>query len=445
MTTPAPWFALPTEPVVDATVVVLGAGLAGCHTAFELAKRNIKVLLLDAGHCIANGASGNSVGIVKPFVARSHSLSNEFYTAAFDYLLHRLESNPSLHERAEFKACGVLQLLERHYPSDPSYRMCSPKQASQIAGIPIDREAIFFSRGGYLNPQALCTAMLEHDNIDVQLNVCVKHIKRTDSQWFLNIENPLATAANMAGVSAQHKTIKCKTLILANGENIKQFDQTRELPITAARGQTSHFLLDTLKNSNTQEHSEQSYQLQTVVTGKRYAIPVNNGVVVGATFTRDDKNKQLTSADHDQNRQGLKTLLPSLDILDEAVSGFCGIRATTPDRLPVVGPVPDFDAYRLDYKLIKNGLPASRFVNARYQKDLFVIGGFGSRGIVSAPYCAMLLADHIDKPSTLAEADIDTDVNTLSIWSTLLHPARFIIRSLKRDAQSMQPGKQSSH
>lgn len=442
MTTTAPWFVLPSGPVIDSPVVVLGAGLAGCHIAYELARRGIKVLLLDAGSCIAGGASGNSVGIVKPFLTRSHSRSNQFYAAAFNYLRHSLDTNPVLNEKAEFNACGVLQLVEQSYPANSAYRVCNAEQASQIAGLNIDSNAIFFARGGYLNPQALSAAVAEHHNIDVQLNSTVSQINRIDSQWSLDIDSPQQATNETIGAWAQHNVptqvgaIKCTTLILANGERMNQFAQTNEISITPARGQTSCFSINSSNSSIS--NSFEDHPLQTVVTGKRYAIPQHKSVVVGATFSRDETNRELQLADHEQNRIGLNALLPCLSFSDKAMSGFSGIRATTPDRLPMVGPVPDFSAYKHDYKLIKDGLPDNRFIDARYQNNLFVIGGFGSRGIVSAPYCAMLLAKQICNNNIPMQADNNSSYDELSDWSSLLHPGRFIIRMLRRGLGSTE-------
>lgn len=415
MSNHAPWFVLPRQAVIDSPVIVLGAGLAGCHMAFELATRNIRVLLLDAGSSLAAGASGNSVGIVKPFVTRNSGFTDQFYATAFNFLLHRLNTDIPLSERADFNACGVLQLLEKSYPPNPLYQICTDAQASQIAGTRIESNAIFFNRGGYLNPKTLCAALLKHENIDVQLNVCVNQIIREDSNWHLHISAPANKTINT-------DTLECGTLILANGHHINEFAQTKAMPITPARGQTSRFM----QSATGDQH------LQTVITGKRYAIPHHNSVVVGATFCRNNINCDVTCEDHENNRASLDTLLPSHHFDQKAVSGFCGIRATTPDRLPVVGPVPDFTAYSEDYGRIKDGLPASRFTEARYQKNLFVIGGFGSRGIVSAPYCAMLLAEQLCKATTSDTDEIESSGNTLSSWASLLHPGRFIIRALKR-------------
>ena len=72
MSTTPPWFAAPEHEPLD-SVTVIGAGLAGCHTAFEIARRGHKVVLLDSADTVAGGASGNTAGIVKPFVTRNRS------------------------------------------------------------------------------------------------------------------------------------------------------------------------------------------------------------------------------------------------------------------------------------------------------------------------------------------------------------------------------------
>ena len=465
MSTTQPWFVLPEKPTVDEPVVVVGAGLAGCHTAFELAQRGVRVLLIDAGSDIASGASGNRLGIVKPFVTRNAvqpaeapltrgsvdsngysnsssssssssngngngngngknsdggntdkqaDLSNQFYQAAFDYLLQKLSNDASLVNQSIFNACGVLQLIDKRFPDSDFYEPCDAQRASELAGVPIHSEALYFARGGYLDSYALCNSIVDHPNITVQLNCRVNRIEQRDKKWTLHLNH-----------NDENNTLKCGTLILSSGEQLNQFTQTSELPITGARGQTSHFnTADSLPT-----------KLRTVVTGKCYAIPQGESVVVGATFRRNSSDKNFSDDDHTQNLNHLQKMLPTLGVMSHANGGFCAVRATTPDRLPLVGPVPDFEAFKHDYNRIKDGLPEHRFPSARYQNNLYVIGGFGSRGIVSAPFCARLLAHHI---STFNPSDNDhLAQHNLDDWATLLHPGRFLIRALKRGTTTL--------
>lgn len=415
MSTNPPWFALPKRKRlaaecsdVEAQVVIVGSGLAGCHIAFELAQRDIKVILVDAGDTVASGASGSNAGIVKPFVTRAPCLADKFYETAFAYLINRFDEDEALRCAAQFNQCGVLQLVEHAYGDNDAYTNCSAQQASELAGVNLNTPALFFDRGGWLNPAMLCQALVQHHNIDLRWQCAIESITKNDSQWTIATGND---------------TLNCQTLILANGNHLNHFDQTRELPITPARGQTSRFT-DTNGSS-----------LNTVVTGKRYAIPDGASVIVGASFSRNNLDQQISEAEHQQNLTGLATLLPSLQPHPTPVSGYCGIRATTPDRLPMVGPVPDFARYRCDYALIKHGLPQHQFPSAHYQEGLFVIGGFGSRGIVSAPYCAKLLADYLCDTDQCSKVNALNHHQPLASWSQLLHPGRFIVRELKRADQ----------
>ena len=156
-TAPPPWFALPADVSInpnnhtqDLPVVIVGCGLAGCHTAYELAKHGVKVIVLDAGGRIAAGASGNKAGIVKPFVTRAPGITDHFYQHAFNYLLQLLTNEPQLKNAAQFSQCGVLQLLEQPYPDNAHYQACTAQQCTGIAGTHIDSPAIFFDQAGWL-------------------------------------------------------------------------------------------------------------------------------------------------------------------------------------------------------------------------------------------------------------------------------------------------------
>ena len=423
MSTPARWFVLP-EPAPSARssnnssapVIVLGAGLAGAHCAYELAQRNVSVILIDAGQSIASGASGNDTGIVKPYVTRAPSPINDFYQSAFNFLLHRFTLNPALAKAAQFNQCGVLQLVEKAYPANATYDRCTAAAASKLAGIQLKSHAIHFAKAGWLNPASLCKALVEHKNIDLKLGVDVNKVETINSRWHLSFTQTNVKTGSEHGV----EKLACDTLILANGEQLNRFVPTRGLALTAARGQTNSFAVPGKQH------------LKKVINGKHYVIPTKNSVVVGASFIRDDETKQLTDVDHQHNVQGALAVVPELVFTQPATSGFCATRATTLDRLPIVGPVPDFARYRSDYALIKNGLPQDRFPLPSYQHGLYAIGGFGSRGIVSAPYCASLLVDYLYPTALTEAADVGRLDAPLSHWSSLLHPARFIIRELKR-------------
>lgn len=73
-------------------------------------------------------------------------------------------------------------------------------------------------------------------------------------------------------------------------------------------------------------------------------------------FGRDsDSDSAVISEDDVSNRSGLDNLLPSLRVQPTAIEAYPGVRATTSDRLPLVGPLHDFERSALAYADLKHG------------------------------------------------------------------------------------------
>ena len=142
-------------------------------------------------------------------------------------------------------------------------------------------------------------------------------------------------------------------------------------------------------------------------------------MIGGATFERDSLDASVRADDDASNRAGLASMLPQLQIKD-AIDAFAGVRATTPDRLPLVGPLSDASACNDIYADLHHGRKLSDYPALPIQPGIFVLGGLGSRGIVTAPFTAHLLADYMAGGKRIAE------------WTSLINPARFQIRRLKR-------------
>lgn len=102
---------------------------------------------------------------------------------------------------------------------------------------------------------------------------------------------------------------------------------------------------------------------------------------------------------------------------------WSGIRATTPDRLPIAGAEPASYIAAHWSKWARGGpLPTERPTES--SNAGIVLSGFGSRGFAHAPLLAeALAADLCGEPSPLEREGRES-----------VHPARFTIRSLKRGA-----------
>jgi tRNA 5-methylaminomethyl-2-thiouridine biosynthesis bifunctional protein len=113
-----------------------------------------------------------------------------------------------------------------------------------------------------------------------------------------------------------------------------------------------------------------------------YVIPTARGLLFGATHDRDDWDVSVRPDDHARNLAQLAAMRPRLAaaIDPEALEGRAGLRAATPDHMPLAGAVPG-------------------------QPGLFVLAGLGGRGFTLAPLLAeQVAAAALDAPRPLPRA-----------------------------------------
>lgn len=405
MTLPWDRYACPDAPDTDEQVLVIGAGLAGCWFSRLLAERGVCVRLLEGRHRVGLGASGNPAGIFKPYVTRQATVAMQFYLLAHAYLLQQLEALGLLTANG-FEACGVLQLTQKDYPSSNFYHTLNSLQGAAAAATSLQSASIHFPSSGWLNPALLCQQLVEHPLIDRRTGFDVLNIQRANNRsgkpaWQLSCSH------NAAEIS--------RFVVLATGQRLCQFEQTSHLPIAAARGQISRFKL-----------KQVSPRPNCVISGKHYAIPDKDTLLVGATFDRHDDDERVREEDHHSNLAGLARLLPDVAVDKLALEGFAGVRATTPDRLPVVGPLADVEAVASAYASLHHGKALKKYPSLPHLDGLYVLGGFGSRGIVTAPLAAKALVEF------LLQDKLADEPGLLTRWAPLFNPARFQIRKLKR-------------
>ena len=429
----APWFVLPElkRPEIEKpkTAIVIGAGLAGCSTAEALARRGIKVQLIDQQDNICTEASGNRQGALYAKLPTLPTLGGEFHLCGLEYTLRLLNIYDCLDNHIASQ-CGVLQLAtsvkeadrqraitsEGHY-SNEVVALVSAEEATQIAGTKIDHQALHFPRAGWVYPKGFCEALIKHDNITLTFATRISSLTQTpNKQWCVTDQNNQQHTADI--------------VIVASASHAKNFNHLSHLPIKPIRGQVSSAKVSSSKASSSEVSSSKAsaaHQLKTVVCGAGYISPTLDGIYsFGATFDLHDQSPELREVDHKSNLKMLFNAVPdfagTLPPIEEW-TGKVGYRCSTPDYLPIAGPAPIFNEYIERYAKLRKD-KNWRFDNqpAPLHTGLYVNVGHGSKGLISAPLAAEHLASTIcGEPSPLPQ-DI----------SDALHPARFIIKSLIR-------------
>ncbi len=400
------------------TAIVIGAGLAGCTTARALAERGLQVQLLDKDG-IAEGASGNPQGgVYIKLAANDQATHTDFYLAAYQTSLKWMSR---LLSSDEWRPCGVLQLgwsekeasrqcnfLNKVSYPDSLIKPLTQQQASAQADCEMAAGGLFFEQAGWASPAAFCKALVQHPNIHFQ-TATVSQIVREESQWQVQLNDG--------------RTLNADHVVVATANSTRSLLPNNHLPTKSIRGQLSYL------------SAEHTPALNTVLCGRSYmAPPHNQRLVLGATYNLNDDEQQLRDADHSTNLGYLADFGPAWKTLSEAalkdpevrnkllIGGRVGFRCTTPDYLPIAGPVvmdqSFFDSYQPMVKNAKTVPPQPAPVHT----GLWVNLGHGSRGLCSAPLCAEVLAAEITGSSLPVSKTV----------REAILPSRFLLRDMVR-------------
>ena len=206
--------------------------------------------------------------------------------------------------------------------------------------------------------------------------------------------------------------INVDAVVVASGPTARRFWQTAHLPIQSVRGQISYL-----------PSSSQSRKIQCPICYEGYLLPDKDGQhVMGASFKPDDDTVELTQDEHSENIAAAEKWLGKLLTDVAGLEGRAAVRAVTPDRMPIIGPVADLNFYLHQYSDLKKGRPPDHYPVAEYHPGLYVNTGHGARGLTSSFLSAELLAAQMN-------------AEPLPVYENVrqaLHPARFIIRALKK-------------
>ena len=342
----------PSEARPQPHVAVVGAGIAGASVARALIAGGARVTVIEAEHPGAGG-SGFPAALVTPRLDAGDALIAGFHAQALERarILYRALPEAVIAE-------GVLQLEQAPrdavrfdkvaaqdlWPAGAMSRLDAAAAAGRL-GEPVQAGGLLMSCAMALRPSAALTPWLAGA---ARVAARIARLLPDEGGWRL--------------IDADDRQIlQADAVVLCAGWGVAAL--APDLPLAPVAGQAEWV---------------EGPSAPPVAWGG-YAVPTGAGLLFGATHDRGRTDRTPDAEASARNLAALAAALPDL----AARVGLAGrprnrkaVRATTPDRLPVAGPLS--------------------------APGLYVLGGLGSRGFCVAP----LLAEHLaavilDQPSPL--------------------------------------------
>ncbi|MDP3292830.1 MAG: FAD-binding oxidoreductase [Sulfuricurvum sp.] len=346
-------------------VIIIGAGVNGCCSAYTLHKAGLRVALIDQAG-IASGGSGaagafispkiSKAGTLKEIMSEAHAEALEFYTTNFPNftlvkpLLH-IANTPEEGEKVEsFK-----------YETHLKHSNILHKIQILLSDEALNSPSIYFDMGAVVDAQGVCNAMTEE--IDFY-PIKVEKLIHNDDLW-------------------QVGELRAKHIVLSIGA----YPKLLPIEYVGLRGIWGHRIdIETATHIPCILHHHVSISPTT-----------KEGIVaIGATHNVHYSPFSGEPYDVEEGRKALldkasKTLkLNNINILKD----YTGLRSGSNDYLPMLGSLVDANTTLALHPHLRHGkaLDPQEYI---YYPQLTMINGSGGYGFVLAPYLARKLKEYL--------------------------------------------------
>lgn len=361
-------------------IAIIGAGISSAVLAYELSLRDVNISIFEKEEDLGFGASGNESGILSSLILQPNVALGEFSQNSY------IEASRFYKQNLFLNFDGVVEI---------AYNDLMKKRFNFQINNPlfsIKENQAYLEDGGGIFPKKIVKKLFEKSKAKLFFNHEFIDFVYKDDNFKLNFKN-------------KTNVEKFDILIYAMGADTKDFLKYEFMNLSKVRGQVTHlkpFL-----------HDKKAY------SSKAYICPINNDFqVIGASYDRLNNDKNSILEDDLQNIENIKEFFSDkVEILNSKV----GFRSYSSDRFCIVG-----NAYNeLEYKNIYKKL----FWNKNkeqplpsYISNLYLNFAHGSRGFSSSILAARYICSLIFKEPLGFYNDFIENI----------HPARFLIRKLKK-------------
>lgn len=340
--------------------IIVGSGLAGIAFS-EIALQNNKTIL------VVNNQSQNSSriagGLYNPVILKR--FSGVWQASEQLELLYNFYAN--LEKKLQIKLDYKLPLLRKFYSVEEQNNWFTASDKPNLSKFlstnlitkkwnsissPFNFGEVLYS--GYVDTNLLVDS---YKQFLINQNA---YLEDTFDYSNLILENDFVV----------YKNLKAKRIVFAEGFGMLLNPFFNKLPLDGTKGE---LLLIKAPNLN----------LDVIMKSSIFVLPIGNDLYkVGATYNWEDKTNIPTEAAKKELIDNLKELI-TCDF--EVIEHYAGVRPTVKDRRPLVGTHP-------------------------IHKNLHVLNGLGTRGVMLAPAMAKNLYNHIEN-----QIPLDKNIDILRI------------------------------
>ena len=319
---------------------IIGSGIAASSAAYAAAQNGANVEIFEFSDDIAAGASGNPVAAMYPRFSANNS-PYSFLTAQSYFFAEKIYARlPNAYRKT-----GLLfshsndyqkQWIEdmKNLNRDDLFEIIDKKKMKKLYGL--ESDGLLVKKGGYLFPKLICQELTGNTNIKISYNYCF-------NSWFKNKSKIDIHFSN------QEKKSGFDDLIIANGSSLERYVSGLKI----SKGQ-----LVGLKGN-------QQIDLDLPINSAGYILPKVDGITwIGSTHEREFENIEICyEAGRELIKRTNKNFNVSLQGSDD-MQMTANLRVSSKDRLPLAGKI---------------------------EKNIYAIGGLGSRGFSLGP----ILGEHV--------------------------------------------------
>jgi tRNA 5-methylaminomethyl-2-thiouridine biosynthesis bifunctional protein len=346
-------------------VLIIGAGVNGCCSAYTLAQAGLNVALIDQDGIAAggSGAAGafispkiSKAGELKDIMGEAHAEALKFYTSHFPELTL---IKPLLHIANSEKEGEKVESFKRE--THIKHSNTPHKIQTLLSDEALHASSIYFDIGAVVDAQGVCKAMAE--GVDFY-PLKADHPIHADGEW-------------------QIGDLRAKHLVLAIGA----YPKLLPIDYVGLRGIWGH-RIDCVTSTS----------IPCILHHHVSISPTSKGGIVAIGATHDVHYSPFSDEQYDVE-QGRKILLEkasktlklnNINILKD----YTGLRSGSNDYLPMLGSLVDSEATLEKYPSIRHGrrIDPSEYL---YYPNVTMINGSGGYGFVLAPYLAKKLKEYL--------------------------------------------------